>query len=53
MDEEINTLEKIATEGFKETKQNFADLQIYKKNNEYILYDPKKNEIYMRFEAKP
>lgn len=43
------TLDKLIEEGFVDTGRKFADLKIYKTKQEFVLYDDKKQSVYLRY----
>jgi hypothetical protein len=50
--QEKTDLEKMIAEGFVDTNQKFAGLQIYRTETQLILYDEQSKRIYRRFELK-
>ena len=43
------SVEDLIKEGWKNTYILYADMEIYKKDNERILYDKKNQEIYIKY----
>ena len=45
------SIDKLIKEGFADTYQTFADLKIFKSKDYYILYEPKREIVYLKYEV--
>ena len=45
----MKTLNDLIKKGWISTNKYFADLEIYKRNDDRLLYDRKKDEIQLRY----